>query len=132
MKMNLKMKMKLSQYWKSIIVTIAVLYLSLAASKTFSHIPTFNHEDYLIHFLMYLGLTLTLIYDSKLHLNSHYTPTSQTFCIVFPLVLGGMLEIFQPIISARIASWLDFMFNTLGVIVASFIAHYWRKYQPRN
>ena len=130
--MIINFKITLSQYWKSIIVTVAVLYLSLASSKTFSHIPTFNHEDYLIHFLMYLGLTLTLIYDSKLHLKSHHTPTSQTFCVVFPIVLGGMLEIFQPIISARIASWMDFMFNSLGVIVATCIAHYWRKYQLRN
>jgi VanZ family protein len=105
-------------FWKSILVTCVVMYLSLVSSKTFSNIPTFNHEDYLIHFLMYLGLTSTLMYDARLHSLDSFKPTTNFFCVIFPFTLGGMLEVFQPIVSNRTASWMDFLFNSLGVLIA--------------
>jgi VanZ family protein len=118
-------------YWKSVLVTCAVLYLSLAPSSTFSKIPTFNHEDYLIHFLMYAGLTATLMYDACLYTKNAFRSSLQFFCFIFPLILGGMLEIFQPILSNRTASWVDFSFNSLGVLTALIFFRYLRKLSAR-
>lgn len=68
---------------------------------------------------MYMLLTATLIYDYK----NQKTQKVSIFgligsCVIFPIVFGGLIEIFQPVLSVtRSASWLDWCFNILGVLV---------------
>jgi VanZ family protein len=119
-------------YWKSVLVTCVVLYLSLAPSGTFSKIPTFTHEDYLLHFLMYSGLTATLMYDARLYSNPTFKSSPHFFYYIFPVILGGLLEIFQPILSNRTASWVDFFFNSLGVLTTVIIFRYLRQLSTRK
>lgn len=106
-------------YWKSISVVLCILYLSFAPPSTFKGIPTFENEDKLIHFLMYTGLTMVLIYDfsnNKKKYNNSFIFI--LVCIVFPCLLGGFIEILQPTLYApRSSSWGDFFCNDGGVLM---------------
>ncbi len=106
-------------YWKSISVVLCILYLSFAPPSTFKGIPTFENEDKLIHFLMYTGLTMVLIFD--FNYNKKQYNNSFIFilvCIVFPCFLGGFIEILQPtFFSPRSSSLGDFFCNACGVLM---------------
>ena len=106
-------------YWKSIIIIIGILYLSFAPPSTFQGIPTFENEDKLVHILMYAGLTCVLIFDFWQHTKNNATTLAFILiCLVFPVLLGGAVEILQPMYFApRTAEWLDWFSDITGVIV---------------
>jgi len=109
-------------YWKSIFMVLFIQYLSFAPPATFERIPTPQLPDFdkLVHFLMYAGLTVTLIWDHKKHRKSN--SNLQFFvliCIVFPVLLGGVVEILQSAYFApRTGDWLDWLFDIGGVLCA--------------
>jgi VanZ like family. len=109
---------KILSYWKSIGITACILYLSFAPASTFKSIPTFENEDKLIHFLMYFGLAAVLLYDyTKTNKNQNAThPAFVLICLVYPSVLGGLIEVLQPMYFNRSASWFDFMADVIGVL----------------
>lgn len=124
-----------SNYWKSSLLVVSILYLSFASSGTFKELPTFKFEDKLAHLLMYMTLTISLIYDYK-NQKTHKTSVLPLIgtCVFFPIIFGGLIEIFQPILSeTRSASWLDWSFNILGVLVGwSAFYGYFKVYKNRK
>lgn len=110
----------LSHYWKSLIIIIGILYLSFASPSTFNGIPTFKNEDKLVHLFLYSGLTCILIFDfwKYVKYNRINTIAFYLICIVFPILLGGAVEILQPMYFApRTAEWLDWFSDITGVMV---------------
>ena len=96
------------KYWKSIILTGIILYLSFAPPSDFKGIPTFENEDKLVHLLMYLALSGLLIVDYTYNSYKKTELKLKLLCLVFPAVLGGIIEVLQPILAApRTASWFD-------------------------
>lgn len=108
-------------YWKSVFLLCWILYLSFAPPSTFNKIPTFEFKniDKIVHLIMYTGLSFVLIldyYHQKKH-NIHRT-TFVLVCLVFPAILGGIIEIMQGAFFApRTASWFDWYFDIFGVIL---------------
>ena len=112
----------LFKYWKSIAITGVILYLSFAPPSDFKGIPTFNNEDKLIHFLMYLALSGLLIVDYTVVSIKKSNLKLMLLCLVSPAVLGGIIEILQPLIAApRTGSWLDWLADMLGVLAGWWI-----------
>ena len=116
-------------FWKSIIITVIILYLSFAPPSAFKGIPTFNNEDKLVHILMYFTLCFMLIFDflsifSKIKANQF---VFTLVCLVYPVVLGGVVEILQPMYFSRTASWLDWLADIIGVIIGFGIILVFRK-----
>ena len=109
-------------YWKSIFMVLFIQYLSFASPITFERIPTppIPNLDKLVHFLMYAGLTVTLIWDHKKHRKSN--SNLQFFvliCIVFPILFGGIVEILQSAYFApRTGDWFDWLADISGVLTA--------------
>ena len=97
------------------------MYLSFAPPSTFKSVPTyFDNEDKLVHLLMYFGLTAVLIFDLKSFSKKTNIKklTFVWFCLVFPIIFGGLVEILQPMYFApRTADWLDWSADTIGVFV---------------
>ena len=114
------MKKFFINYWKSIAVVSCILYLSFASPSTFDGIPSFNNEDKLVHFLMYAGLCCMLIFDFRLARNNQNIklPVGYLLCLVFPVLLGGTIEILQPMYFGRGGSWFDMTANVLGIASA--------------
>jgi len=116
----MKLKYFLSIYWKSIIIISGILYLSFAPPSTFKGVPTFEFEDKLVHLLMYGGLTCVLIYDFRQYAkNKTMSVLSFIFmCLLLPVILGGAIEILQPMYFApRTAEWFDWFSDIAGVLL---------------
>ena len=118
----MQIKNVIFQSWKSISIVLCILYLSFAPPSSFKEIPTFEikHLDKIVHFLMYAGLSLVLIYDFRKRKNtSNKSAIFVLICLLFPVFLGGMIEIFQELFFApRTAEWADWFFDILGVFAA--------------
>lgn len=107
-------------FWKSILIISIILYLSFAPPSTFNGVPTFENEDKLVHILMYAGLTGVLIFDFR-----RYAKTNKMsivafilICLLFPVFLGGAVEILQPMYFApRTAEWFDWFSDIAGMLI---------------
>lgn len=119
------MKKFFKNYWKSITVVSSILYLSFAPPSTFDGIPSFNNEDKLVHFLMYAGLCCMLIFDFRVARNNQNVKflAGYLLCLVFPALLGGSIEILQPLYFGRGGSWFDLSANIVGILSAWAFMH---------
>ena len=112
-------------YWRSAFVIGCILYLSFAPPSTFDKIPTVENEDKLVHFLMYGGLSFTLMFDFLIHQKPKYR--LWLFILIgmlCPIFMGGIVEIIQPLYFApRSGSWGDFAANTTGVLLSGTIVY---------
>ena len=119
------MKKFFLNYWKSIAVVCCILYLSFAPPSTFNDIPSFENEDKLVHFLMYAGLCCILIFDFRLANKQNKTKSliGYLLCMVFPALLGGSVEILQPMYFGRGGSWFDMSANVIGILSAWVFMH---------
>jgi VanZ family protein len=116
----MKLKYYLFQYWESILITAGILYLSFAPPSTFAGVPSFPNEDKLVHLFLYFGLTFTLIYDLRKYTKT-FKINSASFiiiCVCFPILLGGAVEILQPLYFApRTAEWFDWFSDIAGTLL---------------
>jgi VanZ family protein len=103
------------QYWKSALLVLCIVYLSLASPSGFEKIPvpTFEGADKIVHFLMYLLLTIVFFVDfrkSRQHLHIFVQ------CAVFPFLLGGLMEILQWQFTAhRSGDYFDLLADVAGI-----------------
>ena len=110
----------LRTYWKSILIISGILYLSFAPPSEFKGIPSFENEDKLVHIIMYGGLTCVLMFDFRQYAKNN--PLSSLafilICLLTPVILGGIVEILQPLYFApRTAEWFDWFSDITGVLL---------------
>ena len=113
-------KLHIFRYWESVLITLGILYLSFAPPSTFSGVPSFTNEDKLVHLCLYAGLTGMLIFDFWKYAKRNNTNRLGfiLICLVFPVVLGGAVEILQPMYFApRTAEWFDWFSDITGVLI---------------
>lgn len=103
---------KVIGYWKSILVLSAIAYLSLLREPSIS-LPYVISMDKWIHAIMYLVLTLTLLWDSQ------QRPKLWWIVGVFSAIFGGFIEVLQEqFFYPRTGDWMDWLADCIGVIVA--------------
>lgn len=109
--------MLLIKYWKSILMTLVILFLSFAKLPSLESVPSISHMDKIAHFSMYLFLTFILMIDYHQANNAHTKKSTYLLiCFVLPLFLGMITELFQALFFfPRAAEWLDWLSNTAGV-----------------
>ncbi len=107
------------QYWKSILISLSIVYLSLAPPSEFKNVPeviAFVGSDKIVHFLMYFALTIVAVYDFK---KSRNVLNIFVQCAIFPFLLGGTMEVLQHFFTVhRSGDWLDLLANTVGIATA--------------
>lgn len=111
------------KYTKSILITVTIIYLSLATSSEFDGFKKFNlfnGFDKFIHLLMYMTLTLFLLIEYGKLQNMNFFIKSRIYIAFFyPFLLGIIMEFCQGYFcTTRTAEILDVMFNTGGIILA--------------
>jgi len=140
----MEIKNVLFSYWKSILVTVGILYLSFAPPSTFESVPKisqFPHSDKVVHFAMFFVLTAVLIYECTKSAKARKRETNSNIqnlnnknscfrafvlsrkfvlsCLVFPIAFGGIIEILQEMFfKPRSAEWLDWAADIAGVLAA--------------
>ena len=103
---------KVIGYWKSIVVLSAIAYISLLREPSIS-LPYVIGMDKWIHAIMYLVLTLTLLWDSQ------QSPKLWWIVGVFSAIFGGFIEVLQEqFFYPRTGDWMDWLADCIGVIVA--------------
>lgn len=103
---------KVIGYWKSIVVLSAIAYVSLLREPSIS-LPYVIGLDKWIHAIMYLVLTLTLLWDSQ------QRPKLWWIVGVFSAIFGGFIEVLQEqFFYPRTGDWMDWLADCIGVIVA--------------
>ena len=123
-------KKNLLRYWESILLIIAILYLSFAPPSTFKEVPTFQieHLDKIVHVFLYTLLTVFLIFDfRKAKSSNNFSIHFVLICLLFPVVLGGLVEILQPMYFApRTAEWGDWFSDISGMVLGWLIMNFFK------
>lgn len=110
----IKILLKDNMIYIAIVVTVAIIYLSLA--KLPKTIISFRHIDKFYHSLAYFTLTLSWL------LSFYKKPKSKYLIIILCIILGIVIEILQAYLTIyRTGDYLDILANTIGVFLAFFI-----------
>jgi VanZ family protein len=111
----------LFSYYKSLIVFLLILIASVIPASevqkvSWISIPNF---DKLIHLGMYFSFTFILIFDSFRARADYSLRKIYVLSALTALIYGGLLEIIQGTLTkSRSADIFDFLFNTLGAVLA--------------
>lgn len=108
----------ISNYWKTILVTLIILVLTFGSFSGLEDIPKVTFWDKIVHFMMYLTLTLVVMYDHHHDLkNRNKRLVFLLLCLVFPFILGIVTEILQPMfMTERYTDIYDSLSNTIGIL----------------
>lgn len=115
----------------TIVLTAIIVYVSLFRVPTPEHLPTFVGLDKLVHVAMYAVLTLALSWEAHRAAkqpqvtspaapdsSKSNTQTLKLFCWVYPIFLGGLMEVLQGTCTTyRSAEWLDLIADILGTAI---------------
>jgi VanZ family protein len=102
----------------SILVSLIILYLSLANAKTFESAGLFDipYLDKMVHLGLYFFFMSVIIIEHR----NYFEDTRQLILVaLIPLFFGSLIELLQSGITAtRKADILDILFNSTGVFAA--------------
>ena len=96
------------------------------------NIFAFSKFDLFAHFSMYLGLTFIFLTEKQYKNENKLTfAESQKYLIAF-IILGFLIEIFQPILSTRSRELFDFIADIIGCYAGYLLFIIFRKlfYKP--
>lgn len=119
-----KLRIILLKYPLSILVLLLLLYLSFADPSTFENVnESMKISDKLVHAIMYAGLSSVFWFEwIKGHgLRRRAYLRGILPCVVFPMILGGLIELGQTYLTggARQGDWFDLLANICGSFVAT-------------
>lgn len=105
----------LKNYWKSILATGIILLLSFMVPPRIHMLNQIEFKDKYAHVILYLMLSFILVWDTRRSGNRRNDLKSILICLVYPILLGGLIEILQTaFFPPRTAEWLDWAADTLG------------------
>lgn len=115
------LKSHIKQYKFTIVVAIIITIISLVNE---SNLPSsgffqFKHFDKLVHVLMYMSLSYILYLERNLkkYLASRKHIIPNWLFLVILIVMGGVIEIIQPMVSNRSCNLFDFLSNGVGAVL---------------
>lgn len=113
----------IKQYYKSIIIGILILWLSLSGSKTLvpGRMLNIPYIDKMGHFAMYAFFTAMLLLDSC---HWHTRRKFNYLILLIPLFFGTLMEIMQmTLTTSRKAETADMIANIMGIMAGVIMAH---------
>lgn len=115
----------LRNYWPSALVCSVILYSTLASEPALADdLPKIPHLDKLIHAIMFGGFAGALCFDySRCHACRKVNAKTMFIFSLVAIAFGGLIELLQNAMQiGRSGDWLDFIADTVGVIIAFFTA----------
>lgn len=112
----------IKQYYKSIIIGLLILWLSLTGSNTLpGHMLNIPYLDKLGHFAMYGFFSAMLLLDScRWQTDQRFN----YFILLIPFFFGALMEIMQMTLTkSRRAETLDLIADIGGVAAGILLAH---------
>lgn len=112
-------KLCCKKHYFSLAFVAAISILSLAPMPEIEMAKDVPLMDKWTHMVMYGTLSLSFWIE---HLQKHTTPTPMRLFIggfVLPILMGGAMELMQANLTTyRSGDWLDFVANSIGVVIA--------------
>ncbi len=110
----------LHRYPLAILVAVAIVLLSVLPIPDMKMKVDVPLADKWTHMVMYGALTLIIWFEYR---RSHWhcdTRRLLLFAFLAPIVMGGALELIQShLTTCRSGEWLDFVANTIGVVLGT-------------
>ena len=114
----------LKKYPLSLLVIAAILYLSLFTPPK-TKLDTIHNIDKIAHVCMYGGLELVIWIEYLRHHNNLNWIKILVFGIIFPIILGGMMELAQmQLTKKRSGDWLDLLADAIGVLIGAVVGYF--------
>jgi VanZ family protein len=76
----------------SVLVALVIMYLSLTNGKKFHNVSPFEYFDKVVHFTMYFGFMLVILFENRKYL---IRTNRILFVALIPLFYGILMEILQ-------------------------------------
>lgn len=100
----------------AVVITIAIVFLSLSKISAFTPVVDINHVDKYQHTLAYFGLTLSWLFATQ---KMNRKPSFRFWMVFGVFLFGILMEILQQVLTTyRQADFFDVLANTSGVIIA--------------
>ena len=112
------------KYPLSLLVIAAILFLSLFNPPK-TKLDPITGIDKVVHVCMYLGLELIIWIEYLRHHNNLNWVKILFLGILFPIALGGLMEIAQmKLTQGRSAEWSDFLADSVGVLIGAVVGYF--------
>lgn len=109
----------------SLLVLLAVAYLSFFKPSSGIELSSIPHLDKLVHMSMYFGLSFTLWLD-LFRYKIVQPGLGWTIAFGLPCIIGGVFELIQDQFTTyRGGDWLDFLANCTGALIASLLMFFY-------
>jgi len=116
----------------SIIISLIILYLSLANAKTFEKVGFFDipYLDKIVHFGLYFSFMMVIILEHR----NYFDNTRKLISIaLIPFFFGSLIELLQSgFTETRSADILDIMFNSAGIACSLLLWLFIRPYNRQS
>lgn len=120
------------QYKFTLVVGTIITIISLVNDSSLPSHDIFGivHLDKLIHVIMYMSLSYVLYLErnlTKYQSNRRHKIPNWLF-LVFLIIMGGVIEVLQPIVSNRSCEFYDFLSNGIGAVFGFLLYQFSRKF----
>ncbi len=117
-------------YWRSLLVICIIAYGCLLRKPPYT-LPPIENGDKWAHWLVFMVLTLVLLWDSKKAGLQSWR--MWVLAMVFPVVYGGFIEILQELyFYPRTGDWVDWLYDTIGMLIGVTIWWIGQKWYERR
>ena len=112
----------IKQYYKSTIIGLLILWLSLSGSKSLipGRMLSIPYIDKMGHFVMYMFFSAILLLDSCRWQTSR---SLRYIILLIPLFFGALMEMLQMTTTTRKAEFMDMAANIGGIVAGILLAH---------
>ncbi|MBR5695612.1 MAG: VanZ family protein [Paludibacteraceae bacterium] len=110
-------------YGMSIVLSLAVLYVSII--RTVPEFPDlqFRWMDKVAHFIMYFVLSGVVCFELYRQRYDFSDRQMRLWGLIYPIVYGGVIELLQEnFFPPRTGDWSDWVADALGSVAAYFLA----------
>ena len=111
------------RYPLSNVVATAIVILSLIPIPEVPQLGNISLLDKWVHMVMYGGLCVIIWWEYLRQHRSIHWRRALVGAVLLPVALGGGLKLAQKYLTTcRSGEWLDFMANSVGVVLAALVA----------
>ncbi len=118
----------MKNFWKPLLWAIIILIISGIPGQVVEPYVVWN-ADKLVHTVIYFGLTMFLLAGlKKIPSLNIFNQKAASIAMLISIFYGGLMEVLQATIFInRSGNLPDFIFNSVGAIIAAMTFSFWMK-----